>query len=95
VSSAKGSDIPDFPSSTAVAIAIEQPRDDARGCIGPANGPYRTKIVWAYTGLVQSVAVTGSPSAAEEECIRKAFAAVNLGPFRRARFTFATTISAR
>jgi hypothetical protein len=84
---------PDHPDMKAVRAALDGPQDDARKCIEPAHGPYRATIVFVYSGEVQRTEIAGSPSAAEESCIRAALQVANVGPFRRAKFTLTTTIS--
>lgn len=86
-------DIPDKPSESALHAALDGPEEQARLCIGPANGPYRVKIVFAYSGEVMGTQIAGSPPAGEDNCIRAALQAANVGPFRRAKFTLTTTIS--
>jgi hypothetical protein len=86
-------DVPDQPSASTVRAALDGPQENARKCVEPANGPYRVKIVFAYTGEVQGTEIAGSPSTAEDGCIRAALQVANVGPFRRAKFTLTTTIS--
>jgi hypothetical protein len=87
-------DIPEVPAQGAIQGALGSQRQAARACLADFDTPSRAIVVFASTGNVQSVSVTGPAAGTKAEgCIRSAFARVSVGPFRRATFSVPTTVS--
>jgi hypothetical protein len=87
-------DIPEVPPQGAIQGALGGQRSAARACVDAQAGPSRASIVFASTGKVQSVSVTGpAAGTAAEGCIRNALSKANVGPFRRPSFSLSTTIT--
>jgi hypothetical protein len=58
------------------------------------DAPSRATVVFASTGNVQNVSVSGPAAGTKAEgCIRSALSKASVGPFRRASFVISTTIS--
>jgi hypothetical protein len=87
-------DIPELPAQGAISGALGSPRVAARNCLVGQEGPSRATIVFASSGSVQTVTVTGpaagTPAA---ECIKTAMSKTVVGPFKHASFSVSTTIS--
>jgi hypothetical protein len=87
-------DIPEVPPQGAIQGALGAQRSAARACIDPQDGPSRASIVFASTGKVQSVSVSGpAVGTPAEACIRSALSRTNVGAFRRPSFSLSTTLS--
>jgi hypothetical protein len=87
-------DIPELPAQGAIQGALGSPRAAARNCLAGQEAPSRATIVFASSGNVQTVTVTGpaagTPAA---ECIKTAMSKTVVGPFKHASFSVSTTIS--
>jgi hypothetical protein len=87
-------DVPEVPPQGAIQGALGSQRGAARLCVAGHDSPSRATIVFASTGKVQSVSISG-PAAGNsaEACIRTALSKANVGPFRRSTFSVSSTIS--
>jgi hypothetical protein len=87
-------DIPELPAQGAISGALGSPRAAARNCLTGQEAPSRATIVFASSGTVKSVNVTGpaagTPAA---ECIKTAMSKTVVGPFKHETFSVSTTIS--
>jgi outer membrane biosynthesis protein TonB len=87
-------DIPEVPPQGAIAGAIGSHRQAARSCVEGHDAASRATIVFASTGKVQSVNVSGPAAGTRaESCIIGALSKSAVGPFRRPSFSVTTTIS--
>lgn len=87
-------DIPEAPPQGAIQGALGSQRGAARSCVAGHDSPSRATIVFASTGKVQSVSVTGpAAGTAAEGCIKSVLSKANVGPFQRSSFSVSTTIS--
>jgi hypothetical protein len=87
-------DIPEVPAQGAVQGALGSQRGAARSCVADFDAPSRATVVFASTGNVQNVSVSGPAAGTKAEgCIRSALSKASVGPFRRASFVISTTIS--
>jgi hypothetical protein len=88
------SDVPEIPPQGAILGAIGARRQAARTCVRGLDGPSRATLVFASTGKVQSVTVSGPATGGPaESCLKNVFTKVSVDPFRRATYTSSTTIS--
>ncbi len=85
--------LPDKPTTGQVAVAVGAVLGSARACVAGQDEPSRAVIVFASSGRVQSVSVSGpaagTPAAG---CIRAALSQARVQPFARSRFTVATPV---
>jgi hypothetical protein len=87
-------DIPEAPPQGAIQGALGSQRGAARSCVAGHDAPSRATIVFASTGKVQSVSVSGpAAGTAAEGCIKSVLSKANVGPFQRSSFSVSTTIS--
>ena len=87
-------DIPELPAQGAISGALGSPRTAARNCIVGQEAPSRATIVFASSGSVQSVSVTGPAAGTPAEaCIKTAMSKTVVGPFKHPTFSVSTTIS--
>jgi hypothetical protein len=87
-------DIPELPAQGAISGALGSPRTAARNCIVGQDAPSRATIVFASSGSVQSVSVTGPAAGTPAEaCIKTAMSKTVVGPFKHPTFSVSTTIS--
>jgi len=87
-------DIPELPAQGAISGALGAPRTAARNCIAGQEAPSRATIVFASSGNVQSVSVTGAAvGTPAEACIKTAMSKTVVGPFKHPTFSVSTTIS--
>ncbi len=87
-------DIPELPAQGAISGALGSPRAAARNCLAGHDAPSRATIVFASTGNVQSVSVTGPAAGTPAEaCIKTAMSKTTVGAFKHASFSVSTTIS--
>jgi hypothetical protein len=87
-------DIPELPAQGAISGALGSPRTAARNCIAGQDGPSRATIVFASSGNVQSVSVTGPAAGTPAEaCIKTAMSKTVVGAFKHPTFSVSTTIS--
>jgi hypothetical protein len=87
-------DIPELPAQGAIQGALGSPRATARNCLVGQEGPSRATIVFASTGSVQSVSVSGPAAGTPAEaCIKTAMSKTVVGPFKHPTFSVSTTIS--
>jgi hypothetical protein len=88
------SDVPEIPPQGAILGAIGAKRQAAKACVRGLNDPSRATLVFASSGSVQSVSVSGGAAGTPAEaCLKKVFTKVSVDPFRRATYTSSTTIS--
>ena len=87
-------DIPDRPAQGAVTGALGAPRAAARNCLVGQDAPSRATVVFASTGKVQGVTVSGpaagTPAA---ECIKTALSKTVVGAFKEATSSITVTIT--
>jgi hypothetical protein len=87
-------DIPELPAQGAISGALGSPRAAARNCLAGHEAPSRATIVFASTGNVQSVTVSGPAAGTPAEaCIKTAMSKTAVGAFKHASFSVSTTIS--
>jgi hypothetical protein len=87
-------DIPELPAQGAIQGALGGPRTAARNCLAGQEGPSRATIVFASTGNVQSVTVSGPAAGTPAEaCIKTAMSKTVVGAFKHPTFSVSTTIS--
>ena len=87
-------DIPELPAQGAIQGALGGPRAAAKNCIVGQEAPSRATIVFAPTGSVQTVTVSGPAAGTPAEaCIKTALSKAAVGPFKHASFSVSTTIS--
>jgi hypothetical protein len=87
-------DIPEAPPQGAIQGALGSIRGAARSCVAGHDAPSRATIVFASTGKVQSVSVSGpAAGTAAEGCIKSALSKANVGAFQRSSFSVSTTIT--
>jgi len=87
-------DIPEAPPQGAIQGALGSMRGAARSCVAGQDSPSRATIVFASTGKVQSVSVSGPAAGTPAEgCIKSAFSKANVGAFQRSSFSVPTTIT--
>ena len=87
-------DIPEAPPQGAIQGALGSQRGAARNCVAGHDGPSRATLVFASTGKVQSVSVSGPAAGTPAEgCIKSVLSKANVGPFQRSTFSVSTTIS--
>jgi hypothetical protein len=88
------SDVPEIPPQGAILGALGAKRQAAKACVRGLTEPSRATIVFASSGNVQSVSVSGAATGlAAEGCLKKVFSKVSVEPFRRATYTSSTAIS--
>jgi hypothetical protein len=87
-------DIPESPPQGAIQGALGSSRGAARSCVAGHDAPSRATIIFASTGKVQSVSVSGpAAGTAAEACIKSVLSKANVGPFQRSTFPVSTTIT--
>jgi hypothetical protein len=87
-------DIPELPAQGAISGALGSPRTAARNCLAGQEGPSRATIVFASSGNVQSVTVTGPAAGTPAEaCVKAAMSKTVVGAFKHPTFSVSTTIS--
>jgi hypothetical protein len=87
-------DIPELPAQGAITGALGAPRTAARNCLAGHEAPSRATIVFASSGNVLSVAVSGPAAGTPAEaCIKTAMSKTSVGAFKHATFSVTTTIS--
>jgi hypothetical protein len=87
-------DIPEAPPQGAIQGALGSIRGAARSCVAGHDAPSRATIVFASTGKVQSVSVSGPAAGTPAEgCIKSALSKANVGAFQRSSFSVSTTIT--
>jgi hypothetical protein len=87
-------DIPEVPAQGAIQGALGSQRGAARSCLADFDAPSRATVVFASSGNVQNVSVSGPAAGTKaESCIRAALSKAAVGPFRRASYSISTTIS--
>jgi hypothetical protein len=87
-------DIPDRPAQGAVTGALGAPRAAARTCLAGQDAPSRATVVFASTGKVQSVTVSGPAAGTPAEaCIKTALSKTVVGPFKEATSSITVTIT--
>jgi hypothetical protein len=87
-------DIPEVPPQGAITGALGAPRAAARACVEGQDSASRATIVFASTGHVQNVNVSGPAAGTRAEgCIVKALNRAVVGPFRRPTYSLTVTIS--
>jgi hypothetical protein len=88
------SDVPEIPPQGAILGALGAKRQAARACVRGLTEPSRATIVFASSGKVQSVSVSGAAAGlAAEGCLKKVFMTASVDPFHRATYTSSTTIT--
>jgi len=87
-------DIPEAPPQGAIQGALGSIRGASRSCVAGQDSPSRATIIFASTGKVQSVSVSGPAAGTPAEgCIKSALSKANVGPFQRSSFPVSTTIT--
>jgi hypothetical protein len=87
-------DIPELPAQGAITGALGAPRTASRNCLAGHEAPSRATIVFASSGNVQSVTVSGPAAGTPAEaCIKTAMSKTSVGAFKHATFSVTTTIS--
>ncbi|HMI85778.1 MAG TPA: hypothetical protein VK550_16895 [Polyangiaceae bacterium] len=87
-------DIPELPAQGAISGALGSPRTAARNCLVGHDAPSRATIVFASSGSVQSVSVSGPAAGTPAEaCIKTAMSKTTVGAFKHPTFSVSTTIS--
>jgi hypothetical protein len=87
-------DIPELPAQGAIQGALGAPRTAARNCLAGQEGPSRATIVFASSGNVQSVTVSGPAAGTPAEaCVKTAMSKTVVGAFKHPTFSVSTTIS--
>jgi LPXTG-motif cell wall-anchored protein len=88
------SDVPEIPPQGAILGAIGARRQAARTCVRGMTSPSRATLVFASSGKVQSVSVSGAAAGTPaESCLKNVFKKASVEPFRRATYTSSTNIS--
>ena len=87
-------DVPEIPPQGAILGAIGAKRQAARACVKGLDGPSRATLVFASSGKVQSVSVSGPAAGTPAEaCLKSVFMKATVEPFHRATYTSSTTVS--
>jgi hypothetical protein len=87
-------DIPDRPAQGAVTGALGAPRAAARNCLVGQEAPSRATIVFASTGKVQSVTVSGPAAGTPADaCIKTALSKTVVGAFKEPTSSITVTIT--
>ena len=87
-------DIPDRPAQGAVTGALGAPRAAARNCLVGQEAPSRATVVFASSGKVQSVTVSGPAAGTPAgECIKTALSKTVVGAFKEPTSSITVTIT--
>ena len=87
-------DIPDRPAQGAVTGALGAPRAAARNCLVGHDAPSRATVVFASTGKVQNVTVSGPAAGTPADaCIKTALSKTVVGAFKEATSSITLTIT--
>lgn len=85
--------VPQKPSQGAVTGALGAVLPGARDCLGPDDPVSRATVVFASSGTVQSVSITGHAAGKPgEACIRKALLKAKVPPFAESSYSAPVTI---
>jgi hypothetical protein len=88
------SDVAEIPPQGAILGALGAKRQAAKACVRGMDGPSRATLVFASTGQVKSVTISGAAAGTSAEvCLKSVFAKVSVDPFSRATYTSSTTIT--